>query len=153
MIRRAIVLVSFALATTACGSGEHTPAAFDAAHEPCRFCRMTGSSGRTAAQLVAPGHEPLFFDDIGCLRSYLKQAGTVTAGAVAYVVDHRTGTWIRADRAVYTHNPAVPTPMGSHLLAHETDTSRDADADARGGTSLSLADVFAGTPVPWSQQK
>src|SRR5262245_19307588 len=101
----ATLLVTLILASAACG-GEVQPADFDAAHQPCQFCRMTGSNGRTAAQLVAPGREPLFFDDIGCLQNYLRRAGTVVSGTVAYVVDHASGAWVRADRAVYTRNPA-----------------------------------------------
>jgi hypothetical protein len=153
MSRLGSVLVSLAIATAACGPGGVSPVEFDAAHEPCRFCRMTGSNGRSAAQLVSPRDESLFFDDIGCLRGYLKQAGTVAPGAVVYVVDHRTGAWVQADRAVYTHNEAVPTPMSSHLLAHESAASREADADARGGKPVSIAEVFAGVPVPWSHDK
>jgi copper chaperone NosL len=102
---------------------------------------------------VAPRQEPLFFDDLGCLRGYLKLSGTVSPAAVIYVTDHRTGRWIPADRAVYTRHEAVPTPMGSHLIAHESVESRDADPDARGGTAVSIPDVFIGVPVPWSLDK
>jgi len=151
MINRLAILV-VAAATAACASGRPSPAAFDAVHEPCRFCRMTGSNGRTAAQLVAPRQEPLFFDDLGCLRGYLKQTGTVASTAVVYVADHRTGAWVAADRALYTRNEAVSTPMGSHLIAHESAESRAADPDARGGSALSISDVYT-VPVPWSPAK
>ena len=153
MINRLAILVFVAAATTACANDAPSPAAFDAVHEPCRFCRMTGSNGRTAAQLVAPGQEPLFFDDLGCLRGYLKQTGTVASTAVVYVADHRTGAWVAADRALYTRNEAVSTPMGSHLIAHESAESRDADPDARGGSAVSISDVFSGVPVPRSPDK
>ena len=47
------VLVLIVIATASCG-GAVSPANFDPSHEPCRFCRMTGSTGRSAAQLVVP---------------------------------------------------------------------------------------------------
>ena len=146
------LIVSVAIAAGACRRGELTPAAFDAAHEPCRFCRMTGSNGRTAAQIVAPGEDPLFFDDIGCLQGYVK-GRRIAAGAVWYVADHGSGAWIHADRAVYARNDAVRTPMSSHLLAFASPAARDADPDGRNGTALSAAEVFAGLSVPWSQDK
>jgi copper chaperone NosL len=148
----AALIVVMTLAAGGCGGGGLTPANFDAAREPCRFCRMTGSNGRSAAQIVAPGEEPLFFDDIGCLREYVK-GSRAAAGAVWYVADHGSGAWIRADRAVYARNDAVPTPMSSHVLAYASPAARDADPDGRNGTPTSPAEVFTGLSVPWSQDK
>jgi copper chaperone NosL len=109
---------------------------------------MAASDARFAAQLVAPSEEPRFFDDIGCLGGWLAREKTVPTGAVAYVADHRTRAWVRADRAVYTKAEAVETPMGSHLIAHADATSRDADPDARGGRTMSAADVFGPSGPP-----
>jgi copper chaperone NosL len=140
------LLVVFA--GVACAAGAPMPVAFDARHEPCGYCRMVGSNGRFAAQLVAPSQDPVFFDDIGCLRSHLRRGDRLAEGAVAYVVDHRTGAYINAGRALYTENEAVATPMGSHLLAHESPQSRAADPDARGGQELAVTVVFAGLALP-----
>jgi copper chaperone NosL len=102
---------------------------------------MAVSSAVFASQLVAPGELPRFFDDLGCLADFLK-AGKAPAGAVAFVADHRTKAWVRADRAVYTRVPGLETPMGSHVVAHADAASRDQDADARGGTPVSAAELF-----------
>ena len=109
---------------------------------------MAVSSGVFASQLVAPGEVPRFFDDLGCLADHLK-AGKAPAGATAFVADHRTKAWIRADRAVYTRVPGLETPMGSHVIAHADVASRDADPDARAGTPVTPAEHFgpAGPPV------
>ena len=96
---------------------------------------MAVSSAVFASQLVAPGELPRFFDDLGCLADYLK-AGKAPAGATAFVADHRTKAWVRADRAVYTRVPGLETPMGSHAIAHADAASRDADPDARTGAPL-----------------
>lgn len=125
----------------ACRSGLPEPAPLDTRNEACAFCRMAVSDARFASQLVAPGELPLFFDDLGCLAGRLK-AEAAGEDAVAYVADHRTRAWVRADRAVYTRQPGLETPMGSHAIAHADAASRDQDPDASGGSPLTLAELF-----------
>jgi copper chaperone NosL len=103
---------------------------------------MAISEARFAGQIVAPSEEPRFFDDVGCLGHFVQGAHGLPGGAVAYVADHRTRAWVRADTAVYTLVPSVATPMGSHLLAHADAASRDADPEAAGGSARTAADVF-----------
>jgi copper chaperone NosL len=102
---------------------------------------MAVSDARFASQLVAPGELPRFFDDLGCLADYLK-AGKAPAGALVFVADHRTKAWVAADRAVYTRVPGLATPMGSHVIAHESAASRDADPDAKTGTPVAPTELF-----------
>lgn len=137
-----------ALALLGCASGPPVPAELDTRNEQCASCRMAVSDARFSAQLVAPGELPHFFDDLGCLGSFLK-AGRAPAGAAAFVADHRTKAWIRADRAVYTRVPGLATPMGSSLVAHTDAASRDGDPDARGGVPVAATALFGpgGPPV------
>ena len=137
-----------ALVAAACGpGGPPPPGALDTAHEACRSCRMAVSDARFAAQLAAPGEEPRFFDDLGCLRDFLRDGGALPPGTIAYVADHRTRAWVPAAAALFTRVPALETPMGSHLVAHADAASRDADADAAGGAAVSAAELF-GPPGP-----
>ncbi|HXX29207.1 MAG TPA: nitrous oxide reductase accessory protein NosL, partial [Myxococcaceae bacterium] len=101
------------LAALACTRGSPDPAPLDPRNDACASCRMLVSDPRTAAQLVAPGEEPLFFDDVGCLARYLAEHPG-RRGAVAYVADHRTGAWVQASSAEYILQASVATPMGSH---------------------------------------
>jgi copper chaperone NosL len=139
-----------AIAAPGCGpSGDPPPAALDTSSETCRSCRMPVSDPRLAAQLVAPGEEPAFFDDIGCLRDFLGRSANATAkapGTIAYVADHRTASWQRAARAVYSRCPSLETPMGSHLMAHADAASRDADAASAGCRAVSAEEVFGSRP-------
>lgn len=134
-----------AAAAVACAAKDPAPAALDASAETCRSCRMPVSDRRLAAQLAAPGEEAVFFDDIGCLRDYLK-ARPAAPNAVAYVAEHRTGSWIRSTAAVYSRCPGLATPMGSHLIAHSDALSRDADASAAGCVALTAQEVFGASP-------
>jgi copper chaperone NosL len=112
------------------------PADLQRGQDECAQCRMVIVSQATAAQIVAAGEEPRFFDEIGCLREYLAAAGaTLTDQTVIYVADHRTGEWVEARRAVFTRTSAA-TPMSSGVIAHTDAASRDADPAARGGTPI-----------------
>ncbi len=144
---RLAILGGLALAV-GCAAGPPPPAALDPQHTSCAQCRMMVSDVHFAAQLVAPGEEPLFFDDLGCLRSYLSKRPTLPRGATAYVADHRTGHWVAAAEAVYSKVDGLATPMNSGLVAHADQASRDADESARGGVVMAVSDLFgpAGPP-------
>ena len=141
-------LAPLALALAACSGGPAQPAALDTRNDACAHCRMAASDARFASQVAAPGEEPRFFDDIGCLRDWLAKGPPLPRGAVAFVADHRTRAWVRAARAVYTQRESLATPMSSHLVAHADAASRDADPAAAGGRRLEPAEVFgpAGPP-------
>jgi copper chaperone NosL len=129
-------VLAAALVMSACGGGPPGPAAVGLGEDACATCRMTVVSRATAAQIVRAGDDPLFFDDLGCLRDYLRQQ-PLPGDGVAYVVDHRTGEWVNARVAVFTKT-AVSTPMASGLLAHADATSRDADPAAAGGSQATV---------------
>ena len=133
MTRR--TLLAIAALATACGSGPSAPVAIDLARDACHHCRMAIVSKATAAQIVAPGEDPLLFDDLGCLRDHLANAKPAI-DAMVFVADHRTGQWVPAHRAVITQT-AIETPMGSGLMAHADASSRDQDAAATGGSPAS----------------
>ena len=141
-MNRSLFFAAVLLACSCSPSGPPAPVPLDTANEACRHCRMMASDVRFAAQLVAPGEEPLFFDDVGCLRDYLREHPQESAGFTAYVADHRTREWVPAERAVYTRVEGLATPMGSHLIAHADAASRAADPDAAGGTPLAPQEVF-----------
>lgn len=149
MIRRACLLcAAMAAALLSCAAGDAPPAALDTRNDTCRFCRMPVSEARLASQLAARAEEPRFFDDIGCLRDFLKEAGALPAGSIAYVADHRTGAWARASKAAFSRCPDLATPMSSHLIAHADAASRQADGAARGCVDVPAAEIFgpAGPP-------
>ena len=126
--------------TLGCAATAPSPATVRLGEDTCAHCRMALVSTRTAAQIVAPGEEPMIFDDLGCLRDYLP-AHPLPAGARIFVADHRTGSWIDASSAVFTRT-SLATPMSSGLVAHADVASREADSDARGGTAVTTDSVL-----------
>ncbi|HYT67263.1 MAG TPA: nitrous oxide reductase accessory protein NosL [Vicinamibacterales bacterium] len=141
MTRAAALLLC--LAAAGCSGGAGSPLAVEPG-TPCSQCRMTVLEPKLASQLLAPGEEPRFFDDLGCLAAYLS-AHPAEAGATKYVADHATGQWIEASRAVYGRHEALATPMNSHLFAHATAAARAADAGVKGARALTFAEVFGVT--------
>ena len=134
------LIVSIAL-LSACAGSPLAPVDIDPLNDACRQCRMLVSNPRTAAEIVAPGEEPLIFDDLDCFRNFIA-ATPLSDVARVYVVDHRTGEWIPAHIAVYTKSTHRGTAMGSGLIAHWDVASRDADPAAAGGSAVPLAAIL-----------
>lgn len=148
--RATLVLAAMA---SACAGGPPAPAELDTRNERCAHCRMVVSDPGFAAQVGAPGELPRFFDDVGCLASWLNQQPALADGAVAWVADHRTRAWVAAGDAVYTRVPGLETPMGSHLIAHADAASRDQDEDARGGAPVALSEIFGAAGPPAGERR
>ena len=144
-MRRLALIAS--VAALSCAGGAPGPAALDTKTETCGSCRMPVSDASLAAQLVAPGEEPKFFDDIVCLRDFLAASASRNPRSVAYVADHRTRAWVRASAAVYTRSN-LETPMGSHWIAHADPASRDADPAAAGGANVAVIGIFGAAGPP-----
>jgi copper chaperone NosL len=147
-LRSALALLASMLVAAGCASGPLPPATLDAPGDTCSSCRMAVSPAVVAAQIVAPGEEPRWFDDIGCLASFLNEHEDQPDGAVAYIADHRTRSWVRADGALYTRVPELDTPMGSHLVGHADDRSRQDDPVTARGSAVAAGDVFGGRMPP-----
>ncbi len=142
----ASLLFLAAALTCGCRGGRLEPAALDTRNEACASCRMAVSDARFASQIVAPGELPRFFDDLGCLATWLR-LHEAPKGAVVFVADHRTKAWVRADRALYTRVSGLETPMSSHLVAHADAASRDRD-EAGAGAPVAPAEIFGPNGPP-----
>jgi copper chaperone NosL len=128
---------------SACGTtGGLRPVDFDPGETTCTYCRMQVGDRRLASQLLMPGEEPRFFDDIGCLTRYLAESHGLGGSVKVWVADHRTGQWTPAEQAVYTSTRGVTASMGSHVIAHASLASRDADPDAAGGVPVDVEIVL-----------
>lgn len=140
---RKIVALALLFSSVAC-SGRTEPATLDPHVDACGSCRMVVADQRFASQIVAPNQDPRFFDDFGCLQRYLAQHPS-SAGEVIFVADHRTGEWIAADAAVYSRADALAAPMGSHVVAHASIASKQADPSAASSVELDRLTLFPET--------
>lgn len=104
------------LLLSACGEASTGPAPLALGEDACDVCRMIISELPYAAQLRQAGGAVAKFDDLGCLAERLKK-GPVPAEV--WIVDHPSGRWIDARRAVYVRRKGLKTPMASELAAFE----------------------------------
>jgi len=105
---------------------------------------MTVLDSKLASQIVNAGEEPVFFDDLHCLTSYLRARERTRPLGRVYVADHLTGAWVPAEQAVYSRDVSRATPMNSRLFAYRDEASRAADHPAGGFGALTVTDVFGG---------
>jgi len=143
---RALALIALVAVAASCGGNR--PEAVAPGQDMCAFCRMPVSNPHFAAQITAPGELTLFFDDPGCLGDFVRSGQAKDGRAVAFVADHRSGAWVRADQAIFTRVARLATPMNHHLVAHENAASRDQDPEARGGEGVSLVEIFGPLGAP-----
>ncbi len=147
-MRTSLASLALALALAACESGPPQPAPLDTRNEQCAGCRMAVSQAVFASQLVAPGEAAALLRRPGLPGRLPRRGGQVPPGAIAFVADHRTREWVRADRAVYTRVPGLETPMGSHVIAHADAASRAQDPLAQGGSPVSATELFGPSGPP-----
>jgi hypothetical protein len=82
--------------------------------QPCAHCHMLLSDPQYAAQLVTKDGERLYFDDVGCLASYLASG----ARAVANVWVHTANGWRDAYSTRYASGASTPMGYGYMADAH-----------------------------------
>ena len=84
----------------------------------CATCTMLISDLANAGQVLVPGEETRFYDDIGCLA---KGPAAAKPGARLFVrLANGTG-WGEVDRLWFAITPAVRTPMGYGITAFLTE--------------------------------
>ena len=111
MRRRAVLLGIAGLVVLACAKVDE-PVDPVWGKEPCAHCRMLVSDKRYAAQVAADG-ERKYFDDIGCMVSWLadKKAQRM------WVRDASSNRWVDAKSARYVEGAKTPMDFGFEARA------------------------------------
>lgn len=139
--RLLLSLLGLALLLAACGQPKIAPVAINP-EDMCSMCRMAISEKKFAAELITRDGEALKFDDIGCMRDYLKDKADRSQVAAYFVTDYESKKWLDAGAANFVKSVEIATPMGGHLVAFQ-DAEKATEAMTRyKGEHLSFADVF-----------
>ena len=85
--------------------------------QPCAHCAMVLSDRRNGAELLTQGGDRLFFDDIGCMVTFLEERREEPRRMWAHDAD--TGAWLDAKAARYAPSAAA-TPMDYGFEAQES---------------------------------
>ncbi len=83
--------------------------------DACDECRMIINEERYAAACRTGEGKAFRFDDIGCMRQYLKKHHLQPRGM--WVKDYQTAGWLPASRAWFVQSKRIPTPMAYGIIA------------------------------------
>jgi copper chaperone NosL len=119
--------LGLALALACC---DDASAPVDAAwgKQACASCAMLVSDRRYAAEVVTPEGTRVFFDDPGCMATWLAEG----RGTARHAWVHTgAGTWIDARSARYVRGQSTPMGFGFAPDDHGAAEWADVDAAAR----------------------
>jgi copper chaperone NosL len=119
-----MIMFILVLLTTSCSNG---PQAINYGVDNCSFCKMTIMDDKFSGQVISKKGKTFLFDDMYCLRSFLKNGG-VWSNEIEkiYVSDYsKKGTWIDAEKAFLIYSANLKSPMGGNMAAFSTEQERD----------------------------
>ncbi len=138
---RLILLALLGCVAGACGQPKIAPVALNP-EDMCSMCRMVISEKRYAAEFVITDGDALKFDDIGCMRDYVKSRGNRDQIAAYFVSDYESTKWIDGGAAHFVESDEFATPMGGGIVAFEDPSKAETAAMRNGGRVLSFRDLM-----------
>jgi copper chaperone NosL len=91
----------------------------DYGHDACAYCKMTIIDKRFTAEILTSKGKAYKFDDISCLRKYIKEENLPESGLTIFVADYNNpdNKFLDAMRATFLHNEAFKSPMNGCMAA------------------------------------
>lgn len=138
------VLAGMALLACCESSPLTGPPTLKPGRDECAECGMLVSDQRCAASLLVERggrREHLVYDDIGCMLQAERDGASVGRVIERHVRDYSGDGWLEAGRAAFVRaDPtAMPTPMGSGIVAFAGVEIARAEAGKRGGAVVEFA--------------
>lgn len=97
------------------GNKAYTPIVIKPKEYQCSECSMDIEALEYNAQIITPGGDTYFFDDIGCVVLWLENRSIKTQKIITKTLD--TGDWIDVEKAWYTRTAS--SPMGYGFAAYK----------------------------------
>lgn len=107
MLRRALLVAFGTLVLAGCRDAS-APSDPVWGKQACAHCKMLVSDPQFAAQALTPASEHIYFDDVGCLASYLPAHSDVKA---TWVRD-ASGHWLETRTARFRGGAKTPMDFG-----------------------------------------
>ncbi|MDZ7624695.1 MAG: nitrous oxide reductase accessory protein NosL [Ignavibacteriaceae bacterium] len=113
-------------------------------HDECDFCRMLITDNRYGSELVTDKGKVFKFDEAGCMIEYAMVKNLIGDTNQKFLVtDFATPeTLIDAAKAFYVQNENFRSPMGSNVMAFDSEISRQKFVAESGGSLLNWVDVI-----------
>ena len=134
-------LIFLLLILSGCKAG---PEPINYGHDECEFCRMQISDNRYGSEIVTDKGKVFKFDEVGCMIEYAMVKNFIgDANQKFLVTDFATPeTFIDATDAFFVQNDNFRSPMGSNVMAFDSEISRQKFAAESGGNLLNWVDVI-----------
>jgi copper chaperone NosL len=129
-----LVIVAFALLSSACGARAMGPPELVVDRTACSHCGMFVSEPVYAAAYQAGDNAPRVFDDIGCMLDAVDREAA--SPVTIWLQDAAGGGWIDVHGAHVVSSARLRTPMGGGFLAYADSAAAQQSAAAHGGRVL-----------------
>jgi copper chaperone NosL len=126
-----VIVVGLALLATACSARAMGPPEIVVDRSSCSHCGMLVSEPVYAAAYQAGDHEPLVFDDLGCMLDAVRRESA--SPITIWLQDAGGAGWINADDATVVVSPQLKTPMSGGMLAYADAAAAEKAAAVYGG--------------------
>ena len=88
-------------------------------HDACAHCKMTIIDKRYAAEILTKKGKVYKFDDMACLKKYIKENNLPESELTVYVADYYNpdSKFLNARLVVYLHDDIFKSPMNGSFAA------------------------------------
>ena len=88
-------------------------------HDACAHCKMTIMDKRYAAEILTKKGKVYKFDDISCLKKYIKEENKPEIDLSVFVADYSNpdNKFLDARDVVYLHSEVFKSPMNGNFAA------------------------------------
>ena len=136
-----ILLLLLLFNISGCKSG---PEPINYGQDECEFCRMQITDNRYGSEIVTDKGKVFKFDEIGCMIEYAMVKNFIGDANQKFLVTDFTNpeTLINASSAFFVQNENFRSPMGSNVIAFDSEISRQKFVAESGGSLLNWVDVI-----------
>lgn len=113
-------------------------------HDECEFCRMQIIDNRYGSEIVTDKGKVFKFDEVGCMIEYALVQNLIGDANQKFLVTDFAApeTFIDATDAFFVQNDNFRSPMGSNVMAFDSEISRQKFTAESGGSLLNWVDVI-----------
>lgn len=113
----AIIITGMLLSCLTACTEQVKPVAIKLNKDECAHCKMTLTDARFAVELITPKNRIYTFDDIACLKRYLKE-NTRDEKTTIWISDYQNqGQFVKIEEAFFVQSNEIHSPMGGHTIA------------------------------------
>jgi len=135
------LIVILLLILLSCGSD---PEPINYGKDECEFCRMQISDNRYGSEIITDKGKVFKFDEVGCMIEYSLVKNFIGDANQKFLVTDfaKPETFIDATVAFFVQNDNFRSPMGSNVMAFDSEISRQKFVAENGGNLLNWVDII-----------